>query len=53
MSRSASDNAKLFGINVSKNSYLDDAGISVPVFPSRTYLKLSNISVTPKLVKRS
>ena len=31
---------------------LDDSGISVPVFPSRTNLKLPNISVTPKMVKK-
>ena len=36
----------------SKNSNLDDSGIFLPVFPSRTYLKLHNISVTPKIVKR-
>ena len=27
-------------------------GISLPVFPSRTNLKLHNISVTPKMVKK-
>ena len=31
---------------------LDDSGISLPVFPSRTNLKLDNISVTPKIVKK-
>ena len=31
---------------------LDDSGISLPVFPSRTHLKLHNISVTPKMVKK-
>ena len=36
-----------------KNSYLDDSGISFPVFPSRTNLKLHNISVTPKVVKKA
>ena len=49
---SASDKAKLFAENFSKNSNLDDSGISLPVFPSRTNLKLHNISVTPKMVKR-
>ena len=39
----ASDKAKLFA----KNS-----GISLPVFPSRTNLKLHNISITPKMVKK-
>ena len=47
---SASDKAKLFAENFSKNSNLDDSGISLPVFPSRTNLKLHNISVSPKIV---
>ena len=47
-----SDKAKLFAENLSKNSNLDDSGISLPVFPSRTNLKLHNISVTPKMVKK-
>ena len=46
----ASDKAKLFAENFSKNSNVDDSGISLPVFPSRTNLKLHNISVTPKMV---
>ena len=37
---SASDKAKLFAKNFSKNSNLDDSGISLPVFPSRITLKL-------------
>ena len=49
---STSDKAKLFAENFSKNSNLDDSGISLPVFPSRTNLKLHNISVTPKLVEK-
>ena len=49
---SASNKAKLFAENFPKNSNLDDSGISLPVFPSRTYLKLHNISVTPKVVKK-
>ena len=49
---SASDNAKLFAENFSKNSNLDGSGISLPVSPSRTNLKLHNISVTPKMVKK-
>ena len=49
---SASDKAKLFAENFSKNSNLDDSGISVPVFPSGTNLKLHNISVTSKMVKK-
>ena len=53
MLSSASDKAKLFGENFSKNSNLDDSGISLPVFLSRTNLKLHNISVTPKMVKKA
>ena len=49
---SAPGKAKLFAKNFSKNSNLDDSGISLPVFPSRTNLKLHNISVTPKMVKK-
>ena len=37
---SASDKAKLFTENFSKNSNLDDSGIFLPVFPSRTNFKL-------------
>ena len=48
----ASDKAKLFTENFSKNSNLDDSVISLPVFPSRTHLKLDNISVTAKMVKK-
>ena len=44
---SASDKAKLFAENSSKNSNLDDSGIFLPVLPSRTNLKLHNIYVTP------
>ena len=52
MLSSASDQAKLFAENFSKNPNLDDSGISLPIFPSRTNLKLHNISVTPKMVKK-
>ena len=52
MLSSASDKAKLFAENFSKNSYLDDSGTSLPIFPSRTNLKVHNISVTPKIVKK-
>ena len=52
MLSSVSDKAKLFAENVSKNSNLDDSGISLPVFPSRTNLKLHNIFVTHKMVKK-
>ena len=49
-------------LNNSKSAYImvilyllkeNDSGISLPVFPSRTNLKLHNISVTPKMAKRS
>ena len=43
---SASDKAKLFAKNFSKNS-----GVFLHVFPVRTNLKLHNISITPKMVK--
>ena len=49
---SASDKTKLFAESFSKNSSLDDSVISLPVFPFRTNLKLHNISVTPKFVKK-
>ena len=52
MLSSASDKAKLFAENLSVNSNLDDSGITLPVFPSRTNLKLHNISVTPKIVRK-
>ena len=52
MLSSASDKAKLFAENFSLNSNLDDSGISLPVFPSRTNLNLHNISVTPKMVRK-
>ena len=48
----ASDKVKLFAENFSNNSNLDDSGISLLVFPSQTNLKLHNISVTPKMVKK-
>ena len=49
---SASDKVKLFAKSFSKNSDIDDSGISLPVFPSRTNLKLHNISITPKMVTK-
>ena len=45
---SASDKAKLLAENFPKNSNPEDLGISLSVFPSRTNLKLRNISVTPQ-----
>ena len=41
----------IFAKNFSKNSNLDDSDISLPNFPSRTNLKLHNISVNPKIKK--
>ena len=52
MLSSASDEAKLFDRNFFNNSKLDDSGGSLPVFPSRTNLKLHNISITAKMVKK-
>ena len=52
MLSSSPDKAKLFAKSISKNSNLDDSGISVPVFPTRTNLKLHNVFVTPKIVKK-
>ena len=49
---SASDKAKLFAENFSKNSNLDDSDISLLVFSYRTNLKLRNTSVTRKMVKK-
>ena len=52
MLSSASDKAKLFAENFSMNSNLDDSGISLPLFPSRTNLKRHNFSGTPKMVRK-
>ena len=55
---SASHKAKLFAENFSKKFNHDDSGISLPVFLSRTDLKLHNISdlklhnITPKMAKK-
>ena len=46
------DKVELFTENFSKNSYLDDPVMSLPVLPSRTTLKLNNISVAPKMLKK-
>ena len=45
---SVSYKAKLFPEDFTKNCNLDDSCISLPVF---LYLRLRNISVTPKMVK--
>ena len=44
---SAPDKAKLFAKKFFWNFNLDDSGISLPVFPSRTNVKLHNIFVSP------
>ena len=49
---SASDKGTLFAENFSLNSNLDESGVPLPVFPSRTNLKLHNISITPKIVRK-
>ena len=49
---SLSHKAKLLPENFSVNSNLDESSISLSVFPSRTNLKLHNISVTPKIVRK-
>ena len=49
---SASEKEKLFAENFAENTNVDDSGISLPTFPSRTNLKLHDISVTPKIVKK-
>ena len=48
-----SEKATLFSKNFSKKSNLDDSSISLPVFPSRANVKLHNISIIPKMVKKS
>ena len=49
---SASDKAKLFGKDFSRNSNLDDSSISLPTFPSITNLQLHNISIIPMMDKK-
>ena len=49
---STSDNAKLPAENFSNNTTLHDLDISLTVFPSRTNLRLHNIFVNLKMVKK-
>ena len=49
---SAPNKAKLFAEDFSNNFNLNNSGISLPVLPSRTNLKLYNVSVTPKMAKK-
>ena len=51
LNKGKSDKAKLLAETFFKKSNLDDSGISIPVFPSITNLKLHIISVTLKMVK--
>ena len=51
-SQEVSDKAIMFAENFPKISNLDDSGISLPVFSSRTNLKRHNISLTLKLVQK-
>ena len=37
---------------LSKNSNIDYSGISLPVFPLKSNLKLHNISISPKMLKK-
>ena len=49
---SAADKAQVFAKNLSKNFNLDDSGIFLPVFSSRTNLQVHSISVTSEMVKK-
>lgn len=44
------DKVKLLALFFSKNSFLDNSGVSLPVFTSTTNLGLQNISASLKLV---
>ena len=48
----APDKANLFAKHFCRNSNFDDSGISLPVFPSRSNLKIHNISLILKMVKK-
>ena len=50
---SASDKPELLAENFSMNSNLDDSGMSLPVFPSRTNFKLHKFLELPRWLKRS
>ena len=52
MLSSISDKAKLFTKIFSENSNLGGSCITSPVFYFRTNLKLHNVSLTPKVVKK-
>ena len=42
----------MFAKHFSNDSNLDGSGVSLPCFPSRTNLKIYNISITPRTVKK-
>ena len=50
---SASDKAKLFRKQFYRRSNFDNLGISLRAFPSRNNLKLYNIHVIPKWVRKT
>ena len=50
---SASEKAKIFAELFSKNSNNDDSGHELPTFNCRTDFTLSNMVITPKLVKKA
>ena len=52
MLTSASDKAKFFAKNFSKNSNINESGTFLLVFPYRTNIKLHSITVTPKMVRK-
>ena len=52
MLSSAPNKAELFTKNFSKNSNLYDSVSLLPVFHTRTSLKLHEISITPKIVEK-
>ena len=48
----AADKSILFPDNFSKNSNLDESGVFLPAFSSRTIPQMRNIPQTPTLVKK-
>ena len=50
---SASEKAKLFAELFSKNSNIADSGHDLPSFSRRTDITLSNMVITPKIVKKA
>ena len=52
MLSSGSDRPKTFDGILLKNPNLDNSVIALHAFPSRTNLKLQNVSITPKWIKK-